>query len=488
MNYKQLAEKLFDPNVRIRSHYKIKTKKQELATFSPNSIQELILKNNSKRKVILKARQFGISTLELIRMLDHACFNHNTTCCILAHDQDGIKKIFSIVRTAYNNMPSGYKPDIDKGGGSLYELRFPDWNSKIYCDLDSRGDTINWLHVSEAAFIKDKQKVFATMQAVPMDGIVTLETTPNGMGNWFYDLWNDDAIDFDKIFYPWYFHNEYQIPIDNIEYTEEELSFIGFVKTKYSIDITKEQISFRRVKQSELKNLFKQEYPEDEASCFLSSGNPAMNLVIVSDILKNIKKPIKEKDGIKIYESKTNETRYVIGADTAEGVGGDYSTASVFDVRNRKQVATLRGQFKPSDFAHKLYELAKMYERSGSQMPLIAVEKNNHGHSVLLELSEHIHYPNLYYHDENKVGWLTDRITRPIMIDSFIDGVENKTIALTDEETLKECLTLINDNGKIQADTGKHDDCVMASAIAIQMCIKAGELDLYENISKRILL
>ena len=247
-------------------------------------------------------------------------------------------------------------------------------------------------------------------------------------------------------------------------------------------------IFFRRAKQVELKNLFKQEYPEDEASCFLASGNPAIDLVVVSDILKNIKKPIKELNSIKIYEYKNNHTRYAIGVDTAEGVGGDFSTASVFDVKRKKQVATLRGQYKPSDFAHKLFELAKIYERPGGQMPLLAVERNNHGHSVLLELNEHIHYPNLYYHSDEKLGWLTDRVSRPIMIDAFIDGVENRTIELTDEETLKECLTLINNNGKIEADTGKHDDCVMSSAIGVQMCIKMGELDLYENIGKRILL
>lgn len=486
MNYKEIADKLFLPEVRIKNHYKIKTKKSELVTFNPNYIQNLILQNQLKRKCILKARQFGVSTLELIRMLDHAAFNPNITCCILAHDQDGIKKLFSTVRTAYSNMPEGYRPEVDKGGGSLYELRFPDWNSKIYCDLDSRGDTINWLHVSEAAFIKEKDRVFATMQAVPMDGIITFETTPNGMGNWFYDFWQDDTNGFEKLFYPWFFHDEYQIPVDNMDYTDEELSFVGFVKTKYGIDIIKEQIAFRRAKQAELKYLFKQEYPEDDASCFLSSGNPALNLTIVSDQIKNSSTPLIDKDGIKIYKYRDNSKNYVIGADTAEGIGGDYCAAQVFEVGTRIQVATLRGHFKPFDFAYKLEELANHFVKPGNVMPLLAVERNNHGHAVLLQLSEHIRYPNLFRSNDDKLGWLTDRITRPIMIDAFIDGIENKTVILNDRETLGECMTLINNNGKIEAQTGKHDDLFIAACIAMQLCINMGSLDLYENIGKMI--
>ena len=70
-------------------------------------------------------------------------------------------------------------------------------------------------------------------------------------------------------------------------------------------------------------------------------------------------------------------------------------------------------------------------------MPLVAVEKNNHGHAVLLELKEHIKYPRLFVPEGKKdPGWITDRVTRPIMIDTFIDGVENGTISLLNHDTI----------------------------------------------------
>ena len=74
------------------------------------------------------------------------------------------------------------------------------------------------------------------------------------------------------------------------------------------------------------------------------------------------------------------------------------------------------------------------------------------------------------------------------MVDTFIDGVENQTIVLNDRTTLAECLTLVDNDGKIEAAEGKHDDCVIASAIAVQMCINSDVLKIYQNIDKRILL
>jgi len=59
--------------------------------------------------------------------------------------------------------------------------------------------------------------------------------------------------------------------------------------------------------------------------------------------------------------------------------------------------------------------------------PLVAVERNNHGHAVILELNESPELPNLYVHKDDKLGWLTDRISRPLMIDGFIDAVEHGT-------------------------------------------------------------
>lgn len=483
--------KLKDPNWRLQNLYSIVDKRGQKVLFKPNRIQEMVNQDPAQRKRILKARQFGISTYYILKQFDYTIWTPNATCCILAHEQDSIKKLFRIVKRAHMFMPDELRPVVDRGGGSKYEMYFPEINSRIYCDLESRSDTIHWLHASEVAFMKDPERLRATLQAVPLWGRVTQETTPNGMGNFFYDEWNEQNSTYKNFFFPWYLFDEYQLEDAShiTDYTDEELEMIDKAKRLFNVDVTKNQIAFRRLKKSELKELFIQEYPEDDQSCFLSSGDAVMDLVLLKRLKDEAPIPIEDNGLVKIYKPYDKTRNYVCGADAAEGKDGDYSTAALVDARSREIVATIRGHLKPFDFAHELNDLCKRYATGGRMLPLLSVERNNHGHAVLLELKEHINYPNLYFRkNDDMPGWVTDKVTRPIMIDTFIEAVENRTFNLNDIDTINECLTLVELNGKIQAAEGKHDDTIIAASIALQMCIEISCLEVYDNIGTKILV
>lgn len=212
-----------------------------------------------------------------------------------------------------------------------------------------------------------------------------------------------------------------------------------------------------------------------------------MDLTVVKERMKNVTPPIESGHGLKIFKPYDKNRFYVLGADCAEGVGGDYSVATLFDARSREQVAILRGHLKPKQFAEDIAALCKRYTSGDRMPPLVAVERNNHGHAVLLELNHHIYYRNLFHREnDDQPGWVTDKVTRPIMIDTFIDAVDHGSVLIHDLDTLGECLTLVNEQGKIQAASGKHDDCIIASALALQMCIESSIADIYENIEQRI--
>jgi hypothetical protein len=74
------------------------------------------------------------------------------------------------------------------------------------------------------------------------------------------------------------------------------------------------------------------------------------------------------------------------------------------------------------------------------------------------------------------------------MLNAWIDGVENQQVKINSPHTIKECLTLINNQGKIEAAKSKHDDCIMAGAIALQMIIESKKLSVYDNIESKILV
>lgn len=479
---------------RLQHCYSVVDKSGHRVKFKPNNIQNMLSKKTAKRRRILKSRQVGISTYELIKLLDYVLWSKNKTACIIAHEQDAIEKLFRIVRRAYEFMDPAIKPELYKGGGSKYEMFFPKINSRIYCDLESRGDTIHALHISEKAFIKEINRVKATVECVPMDGFVTEETTPNGM-NHFYDDWMDPTSNYQNVFFPWYLHEEYLIEAHDLTQkmlTSDELHLIKYAKDNFDTVISLAQIAFRRFKQSELKGLFKQEYPEDDASCFLTSGGNPFDLEILKKLYDNAPQPLRVVDGLRIYKEHEKNKIYVLGADTAEGVGGDKSAVHVFNATNREQVAVWHGNCKPGEFAEKLVEIADLYKtkftNQPEEWPEIAPERNNHGHAVLLKLDEILNYPNIYKmkNQQDKYGWITDKVTRPIMINAFIEGVENGTIKIYDRATLGECLTLVNDNGKIQAEDGKHDDLFIAACISVQLCIEQPDMSIYHNVSNLI--
>src|SRR3990167_10761342 len=110
---------------RMRHLYHIVDKQSKIRLYKRNPIQEIIASETAKRKMVLKARQFGVSTEGILDIFDAICFNKNKTACILSHEKDSIEKLFRIVRRAYNTMDPRIQPDLDKGGGSKYELFFP---------------------------------------------------------------------------------------------------------------------------------------------------------------------------------------------------------------------------------------------------------------------------------------------------------------------------------------------------------------------------
>lgn len=483
-----MIEKFQDKDWRINNLYKIVNKKAQLITFKELPFQEKIRKGKARRKLVLKYRQGGVTTGCCIDLFDETIFNANTTTCIIAHKQKDIHKIFEIVRTAHKNMDSAIKPVLAKGGGSKYELSFPQIGSKIYVDIEVRGETLHKVHISEAAFC-DPKRLKATLGAVPPESQVTFESTPNGMGNDFYRRWVSKAHGTEKFFFPWYIQDEYQLNAEHIKgYTAEEKELIYYVKDKYKFNLSKRQIAWRRAQIDEFKDDFYQEYPEDDTSCFLASGGNPFDLETISEMLKAAPEPLEDTGILKVWKTYDKTDRYVLGADIAQGVRSDYSVADVFSVRTKEQVAQIRSNtLKPFEFAKEIYHLAKLYQTGKRYHPLVGVELNNHGHAVNGRLDE-MGYPYLFCHKEDQPGWLTNSVTRPKMIDTFIEGVESSTVIINSSETLGECLTLIDNSGKIEAEDGEHDDTIISGAIAVQMLIAESVADVYDNLENKIFM
>ncbi len=177
-----------------------------------------------------------------------------------------------------------------------------------------------------------------------------------------------------------------------------------------------------------------------------------------------------ERDGpVSVYKEPIAGVPYVIGADTA-GEGSDFFAVSVLDNTTGEQVCTLRGQFDEDVFARLLFCLGTYYNEA-----LIAPEANFSTYPIL-EL-ERLGYTNLYVREtideythavKRSYGFLTNTKTRPVIIANLIKVVREDVNLLYDRMTMEEMLTFIRnpETLKPEAETGAHDDTVMALAIA----------------------
>lgn len=493
----EYLKKLADKKWRMENLYYIKTKKHGRQKLKFNATQKVLHKSKDRFNATLKGRQQGVSTYYLIDYLDDAIFTNDINVAIIADKKESIVKLFRVIRYAYKYFPEALKPRLDKGGGSKYELYFPDNESRIYVSLEVRSDSVQRLHVSEYGLMKSRDQLEASLEAVPLDvGKVSIESTPKGL-NHFYDDWLDKSWGYTKHFFPWFFHHENKLELDPKEkiviQNDDERELVAKAKRLHGIKITKQQLKWRRRKigtSKRRRELFLVEHPEDDQTCFMASGKAVLDLEMVKSLINNLPPIFKEHKGIEIYEKFSKQETYVVAGDPAEGYGGDYSVGTVYRVRDWMQCAQIRGnRWKPKEFAYKIAEMAKLYSL-GNAAPLLGIERNNHGHTVLMVLDDDIHYPNLFYHDDldERLGWNTTIITRNFLIDHFIEAIESGLLKPRSKEFLDECLTLIDNNGKVEAENGKNDDCIIASAIAVQLIQKAKGLDFWNDLDKAILV
>ena len=173
---------------------------------------------------------------------------------------------------------------------------------------------------------------------------------------------------------------------------------------------------------------------------------------------------------------------YVLGVDVAEGVaGGDNSVIAVLDAETMEQCAEWCGLLEPYEFADEVVNMASWYNDA-----LTAIEINNHGLAVVNRVRD-LGYWNLYNRRQfdtvqrswvNRLGWQTSVRTKPLLIDHARNVLREGEAVIHSIDLVEEMTTyVLDDAGKANAQTGKHDDRVMAWMIALQcreMVFEAG--------------
>ncbi len=495
---------------------KIRNKKREIVPFKLNEPQQkidkiivdLILRGLPVRLIILKARQFGVSTYTEARIFHASVTSPYTNSHIVAHEPDATSKIFEMNKFFYESLPEFLRPM--KRYDNTTKLTFdnpsedtrntkPGLKSEIRVSTADkaevgRGQTIHHFHGSEVAFWKNAENIMlSVLQAVPNEPgtSVVLESTANGIGGYFYDTWVSAVTgknDFTPIFLPWFEFKEYRMTGDPIVRTEEERELVALFQ------LDDDQLRWRR---HYIKNQcggdvmkFKQEYPATWQEAFITSGRPRFNADHLRMYSENAPAPcfigelakvngkiieVAEPMGsLRIYERPEPGLRYVIGGDTSKGTEtSDFACLQVINSKTGNQSATWYGKVSPEGLADIAILIGYYYNTA-----LIGVESNKDGITTNKRLRDE-RYPNIFRRREVEkigedqqeyLGFHTNERSRPLIINELGDWIQEAEFMLYDQETIKQLMTfIVNENGRPEAQEGCHDDAVMALAIAIYL-------------------
>lgn len=353
-----------------------------------------------------------------------------------------------------------------------------------------------------------------------------LESTAKGRGNYFHKEFVNamkGLNNFEPFFFPWWILDSYErdhdVPVGPL--SDYEVFLVDLMKKGHTVagqhisvdpDRIPAKIHFYRRKAKNFESTpekLTQEYPSTWQEAFIASGKNVFNALALQKmessafelfkeiyfritpgefgteyILEPIPYEFQEKPDdftykapLKIFKHPIPGREYAIGGDVAEGlVNGDFSVAEVVDTQTMETVARWRGHIDPDKFGEILGALGSYYNYA-----LIGVEVNNHGLTTIQKLRDTF-YTNLYKRDKansydadfeeptSNLGWKTDVRTKRLMIDDLITLVREGINDDKDIVFVNEAFAFVRDDrGRMGAETGEHDDTVMAKAIAFQL-------------------
>ena len=452
-------------------------------------VQALLDANWTSRNIIAKSRRHGVSTYVIWRFLAKCLTQRNRRCMLVSHEKEATARLFSIAKYTLDNL-KGAKALV--GRNNRGELYFDKTNSTFWIGTAGaenlgHGDTITDLHWSEAAHTDNAEGLRKGLFPAADAGEITVESTGNGVGNWFHHsvVRAAEGRGFTLHFYPYTDHPDSRLAFATSEARD---AFMGSLREEYGepalADMLEPEVLYwRRDKievlfEGDLK-AFTEQYPRTLDECFQATGHsffPQVNYVPSLDW---------QQKGRLLWALKDHPkpgVAYVVGVDVGAGVGRDNSVLEVVSLDTMEQVAEwVSNGLDPDLFGIEAAHLAGMFNKA-----YINVEANNHGLTTIRALKEHYDH-HLIHQGRYTQGQGAEFTTARLTNYGTLVGERNKGAILGGlRSALRQELTIHSpllrdelgsfvekENGKLEAEGNCLDDRVMALAHAVAVVERA---------------
>jgi len=383
-----------------------------------------LLKLHDKQKIIKNAclddiiffilavigRQFGKTKLGENMALYWAINFPNSVIMWVSPTEGQLKKVYTTTKKAIQAIPV-FKSAKEQNGQT--QITFKNGSKIIYRSASAedslRGNSVDYLIIDEAAFVKRTTIEQVLLPTLNVKGKKCLFlTTPKGK-NWVYD-YSATAVNNPR--WKYFRFSTFDSPFAN-----DEL-----------IQMFKETMS---------EGMYRQEIEAE----FVDSAGVFGNLNNIMVLQKN-------------YTKKDDE-RYWAGVDV--GLITDATVISILDSYGNLVDYIRLEKFDTQAIIDKIIELNNKYN-----FETIAIENNNQGLPIIQLLQNIL---------SNVIEFNTNQKTKSEIINKLIYLFNKKEMLMVDDDYLRiefEGFIFKNNNGHVKffADSGLHDDCVMATAIA----------------------
>jgi hypothetical protein len=369
--------------------------------------------NNKRHVIVVLNRQAGKTTTTNIYLLHNLLFKKDANIAILANSEKTAKKILAQIKMAYQLLPLWLQKGIVTAGWNALSVELEN-GLKITASSTSSnsivGETCNLLYIDEVSKIPEHlfddfySSVLPTISSGKTSKII-MTSTPKGL-NAFYNIYKS-AVRNENSYYPiklaWNAR-----PDRTPEWAEE---------TK--------------------KNMTPQQWAQEFMCQFLGSSNTLVLGEILEEIDTRLPIDFKYSHAMSIYEYPEENASYVLGVDSAKGLGSDYSVIQVLRIYNDKQVeqvAVYRNNLvDPETFSGICVDVANYY--NGAAM---MVENNDIGEMVVSKIWNEYEYENLVNYDPKGLGIRSTKKTKfegNLLLKKYI---ENKWLKINDRDTVTE--------------------------------------------------
>jgi hypothetical protein len=448
---------------------KIRNRLGQIIPLVPNTAQRRYQEEARQRNIVLKARQMGVSTWIAARFFLRTITHPGTIAVQVAHTQEAAEQIFRIVHRFLIHLPEplrwGALRDVKR---SAQGIVIPGLDSEYLVETAGdrnagRGMTIGNLHCTELArWPGDAAEIlYGLLATLSPHGELVMESTPQGAAGCFWKEWQEaEKTNTVRHFFPWWLEPAYVAAAPReASLSEAERQLMR----EHSLSL--EQIGYRRRLHRNFRGLAKQEYAENATECFLASGECIFETAAIDARLQAIHDPVeaRQNGALQIWLRPQAGREYLAAVDPAGGgTDGDFTAIQVIDLQSGLQCAELRSKLTPLETAAEAAALAREYRGA-----LLAVERNNQGEAVLAYLRSTCGYDRVFQQD-GRDGWVTTSLSRPRMLGQLGAALVETPGIFASERLLRECRSFVRHaSGRTEAQSGEHDDCVMAMAMAL---------------------